>query len=297
MSDQKIFSPSQTSNWMRCPMYRALRREGWVSKYAKKKDLAAIIGTSFAAGVGVYNNLRKEHEQQALSLDKKAATLAAMGSAFSVLQQQMDQLEASNRIIDLPFNDSMYLQQMRDRVGKGVTNYIKNEPIPPTWRIVDVEREFPEHGKARPDLVVRDDLGLAVVDYKTKVELKAFYVAKTLQEYQNSHQQYHYAWAGEQIYGEPIHRYYIALTIFEPWSVHLVPYEVQPEALALWQQSSAQVWDFMAREDAGETKPFLSDRHADNFGQCDYYNACFKWRYDPELMKQDYINLKELADA
>lgn len=285
-----VFSPSQTATWARCPMMRALRAEGWVSKYAKKKDLAAIVGTCVAAGLGVYNNLRKEHEQQGTALDRKAASLAAMGSAFSVLEQQMEELRNSGRIIDV---EDLYVEQMRDRIGKGVTTYIAKEPIPPTWRIIDVERPFPDHGNARPDLVVRDDLGLAIVDWKSKVQLKEYYRNKTIQEYANSHQMYHYAWAGQEVYGESIGRYYIGLIVLEPFSVELVPFPIHQEQLLMWEQSARQIWHYMAKEDRGESLPYMSPTHQDQFGPCEYTDACFKYRLDADLMRQGYINLKE----
>jgi hypothetical protein len=204
----------------------------------------------------------------------------------------MEKLEASGRILQM--DDDAYITAMRDRIGKGLSKFIQNEPIPAAWRVVDVERAFPDHGNARPDLIVRDDLGLAVVDWKTKVELKTFYKSKTLQEYTNSFQQYHYAWAGGEVYGELVHRYYIGLVMIEPFAVELVPYEINPETLELWKQSSGQVWADMAGEDRGERLPWLSDKHADNFGQCDYYDACFNYRFDEELMRQKYVK-KEMA--
>ncbi len=289
-----IFSPSSTATWLRCPMLRALRRQGWVPRTAKKKDVSAIIGQAFAAGVGTYNNLRKAHEEgggDVTTLDKARAAAASVGIAKGVMHQHFREIERLGLVI--PATEDSYFNDAPRYIETAVNKYCLNDPLPSTWRIVDVEREFSEHGPCRPDLIVRDNFGLAVVDYKSKVTLLEKYRAKTEQEYLNHDQMHHYAWAGEEVYSEPIQRYHIALAVITPtFRCNLVSQEINPETLKLWLQGRRKVWKRMAEDDA-DGQPALAADHSDKFGQCDYYAACFRYRLDPELMKRDYINTKE----
>lgn len=280
-------------------MARQLRREGWVRKVLQKRDLAGIVGTAFAAGAGAYHTLRMNHEeggQPLADLNKVKAGAAAMGIADRILHQHLERIERDGFIVNA--TDDLYLTQMPTRVQKAVAKYVQNDPLLPTWKIVSVEQELPEHGGARPDLIVRDDLGLAVVDLKSKVELRQQWKAKTVADYQNHDQMFHYAWAVGEAYGEPVQRYYIALVVFEPtFSVELLPNEINQETLSVWLQGRRRVWDLMAQEDRGDAVPFMSDKHADNFGRCDYEEACFRWHYDTELMKNTYLNTKDVQEV
>jgi hypothetical protein len=275
-------------------MMRAIRRQGWIAKTAKKKDLAAIVGQSFAAGVGTYNNLRKEHEAGGgvvTTLDKQRAAEACSGIALGVMHQHLREVERLGLVIAA--TEDGYLNDMPTMIRKAVQSYCLNDPLPASWRIVDVEREFPEHGPCRPDLMVRDDFGLAVVDYKSKVYLAPQYRSKTEMEYLNHDQMHHYAWSGEEVYGEPVQRYHIALSVFTPrFDAKLISQEINPETLKLWLTGRRKVWARMAEDDA-DGMPALAADHSDKFGQCEYYAACFRHRLDPELMKHDYINAKE----
>lgn len=276
-------------------MLRALRREGWVPRNAKKKDLSAIVGQAFAAGVATYNTIRKAYEEgggDASTLNTTSAASAATGVANGIMHQQLREIERLGLTISAM--DDSYLTQMPDMIKRAVTKYVMSDPLPATWRIVDVEREFPEHGPARPDLIVRDEFGLAVVDYKTKVTLQTQYKAKTVAEYLNHDQMHHYAWSGEEVYGEPVQRYHIALCVFTPsFNAELISQEINPETLKLWLTGRRRVWARMAEDDLGT--PALAANHSDNFGQCEYYAACFRHRLDPELMRHDYVNTKETA--
>lgn len=299
-----VYSPSQTMEWMRCPMMRALRKEGWISKWGAKKDLAAIIGSSFAAGIGVYNNIRKSAQDgntalPARTIEARASIAAScVDVAKAVMHQKLEMLEKIGLILGGSDDDEIYLQAMSKRIVNAVTNYVVSDPLPDTFKIVDVELNLgPEAGNARPDLVVRDNLGLAMVDYKTKVQLLARYEAKTKMEYGNTHQMLHYGHFGERHYGEPFGRYYIGLVVFEPrFHTEFVPYPYNTEVLATWARTSQSAWAIMEKEDKGEQVPWMSANHSDNFGQCPYYKACFTHHYDPELMKSDYVLVERVPE-
>lgn len=280
-------------------MMLALRKEGWTPKYMAKKDWAALLGQGFAAGVGIYNNHRQEWEragQQAPPRDavsRASLIQTCTDSAILIVEQKIAEIAASGVTLDSA-DDAGYQDKLASRVRKSITSYIANDPIPDTWRLVDAEKDFgPEYGNSRADLVARDqNNALVVVDYKTKLTLAAQYRVKTVQEYANSHQMLHYAWAAGETYGDTVAKYVIGLAVLEPrWTFDLLPYPVHPESLVAWLGSAQRVWGEMARDASGETVPWMSANHSDNFGQCPYYKACFVHHYDPALMGQDYAKL------
>jgi len=291
----KVYSPSQTSTWMRCPVLRALRHEGWTSKYVGRPFWAATLGQGFAAGVGVYNNLRKDRE--ALGQPAPARTLsgrvtlanAAAAVAISVIDQRLNEAERLGVVIDAEGVD--YVKTIHTRAAKAVTAYVVSDPLPDTWRIVAVEESLgPEAGNARPDAVVRDTMGLAILDYKSKLTLNAQYRQKTINEFANGHQFLHYGHFGALKYQEPIDRYYIGLAVFEPrWAFDLLPFPLNAETQKVWFQGASVAWAAMEKEDLGLQAPWMSDRHSDQYGQCPMYKACFVHHFDAALMKQDYL--------
>lgn len=295
----KVYSPSSTKTWTRCPMMRALNKEGWVPRYMAKKDWSALIGKGFAAGVGIYNNLRAEWERagaQAPERDpiKRADLIAACSdAAVKIIEQELADTAAAGIGMSSD-DDEASRSRLEPRIRKAVSSYIATDPIPDSWRIVDVEKDFgPEYGNARADLVVMDDLNaLAMLDYKSKLTLKAEYRAKTVQEYANSPQMFHYSWAGQSVYQKQVARYFIGLAVLEPrWAFDLLPFPVHPESVGVWLQSAQTIWRDMEDEEAGRRVPWLSSDHSDQFGQCPYYKACFNHHYDPALMVQDYVKL------
>lgn len=280
-------------------MMRALNKEGWVPRYMAKKDWSALLGQGFAAGVGIYNNLRAEWERAGAQapqrdVNSRADLISACtDAAVKIVDQKV--LDMYSIGIGMSSDDDeAYRSRMESRIRKSLSSYIATDPIPDTWRIVEAEKDFgPEYGNSRADLVARDENGaLVILDYKSKLTLKAEYRAKTIGEFANSSQQFHYAWAAGETYGEPVFKYFIGLAIMEPrWAFDLVPFPVSPESLAVWHQSALVIWADMEKEEAGERVPWLSPNHSDNFGQCAYYKACFVHHYDPALMAQDYVKL------
>ena len=304
----KVYSPSQTAEWMRCPMMRALRKEGWVSKWGAKRDLAASIGQAFAAGVAVYNNFRlgasggNGMPPRGANAARIALSDSSLQVAKAVMAQRLEEMEKLGFVLTSSEEDEVYLASMDKRLTKALTQYIQEDPLPDDWQIVDVEGSLGEAaGNSRPDLVIRNAQGLYVVDYKTKVQLLARYEHKTKQDYANSHQMLHYGHFGGLHYGEDLAGYYIGLIVFEPrFRCELLPYPYNSETLRTWAATTPAAWEAMEREDKGESKPWMSNNHQDNFGQCPYYKACFEYHYDPALMVRDYLYVErvpENADA
>src|SRR5205807_6788890 len=135
--------------------------------------------------------------------------------------------------------EGTYLKQMNDRIGKTLIQYIAHDPLPSNWRIVAIEKDYGEaFGNARPDLVIRNEFGLAIVDYKTYTTSRANKRA----EFQESHQMKHYCYFGKAAFGDSITRYYIMLLPTDRWNPQLEPYELTQEGLDLWYQATVPMW-------------------------------------------------------
>lgn len=296
-----VYSPSQTAEWMRCPMARALRKEGWISKWGAKRDLAAIIGQSYAAGVGTYNNLRKSAKvlpaRGVSDSTRRSWAESCVTVAKGVMKQRLDEIERLGLVLSVMEDDDSYMKDMEKRIVNAVGEYVLTDPMPDDWQIVDVEAPLNDAGAARPDLVIRNAQGLHMVDYKSKVQLLARYEAMTKAEYANSHQMLHYGHFGKLHYGEDLAGYYIGLSVFTPrFRVEWLPYPYNSEVLKTWAATMPSAWAQMEREDKNEALPYMAAVHSDRFGQCPYYKACFEHHYDPALMLRDYLYVERVNE-
>src|SRR3989442_3759154 len=192
----KIFSPSQTERAMSCPMKNAVYNEGWRTGTPGPGLLRMEVGKAIAAGLGVYNNIRKGIESSGRQIDTIDAKLkadyakTAMDVGFTLLTRGMEEIEKLGYI--LGSGSEEYIRTVKDRIGKSITIYVTNDPLSLKWGMFDVEKTYgPEYGNARPDLMIEDDFGLAVVDYKTRsAPFTPRY--RTGDDYSESHQMKHY---------------------------------------------------------------------------------------------------------
>lgn len=290
----KVYSPSTTKTWMRCPVLNRLQKDGWAPKYLGKKDIAGAIGTAFAAGVGTWNIARQSLEEGRIAPQpghQQAIATSAMGTGRVVYKELIDRYTAQG--FNFSNIEEDYLEAAPAEVERAVAKYCADDPIPSGWRILAVERAFPDYGNARPDLIVRTDNGVAVIDTKSKVSLLAQYRNKTISEFRNTQQSYHYTWMVQETFGEVCDTFIHALCVFRPaFKVDLVTQKLSPESRAAWLGGMQRVWEAMDMEEQGAI-PWMSDQHADGFGECPMYRACFDYHYDPQLMKGYYLNTLE----
>lgn len=273
---EPCYSPSQTETWLRCPILRALKyQDGWTPRWVEQRDVSAVLGLAFAKGAEVLNRSR----QQGRLPDLASAEQAARQHAIDII----DGWTRAGRIVPDRFGPQ--LDAMADRAGRAILSYAKADPIPHDWPILGVERRYPpELGSAQPDLEVEDH-GRAPIDYKVKLTLKADYRDREIARYRNSWQLYHYAWLPPRA-----DHYYIVLVVCEPrFSAELLRFDIHPEWMARWEASAPRVWQQMHREDEGLAMPWMAAKHADEYGECEMYRACFECMYDPGLMAQHYI--------
>lgn len=273
MSTQTVYSPSQTEVYGSCPLKRTLSYAGWVSRGVGKRDLAAILGTAVTVGLEEYNRCRRYGDRRIAPAD--AARNQAIAS-LAVLPSQ------GRRIEDW---DQSQANSIERRAGLAVERYIAADPIPPEWPILAVEGWLPS-GQARPDLVVDDGRGPCAIDYKTKLTLKSEYESREMARWATSWQLYHYSWELKADH------YYICLIVLEPkFRTQLIPFEIHPETMRLWETSARTRWKDMADEDDGRRQPAMATQHGNEYGPCEFVGACFGCRLDPEKMREDYVQV------
>lgn len=271
----QVISPSQTKNWAFCPYYWRLSQDGWRPKRLGKKQLAAIAGIGFAAGMAAFHNGAPAADASTVAkatVEKQFHDLLAMGAAFD------------------DADPDIYVTKATLAVEKTILF----SPIPPMWTILDVERTLPDHGFARIDLGVDTGSGLAVADYKLKMSLQAKYHDSTLRSYVNDFKMLHYAWAYGEVMGRPVENYYIIMTILDPiFTVKLQPFLIHPEILQAWERSARAMWDAIHWHRVGEMPLWENPEHENKFGRCEFERACFDLRRDENLFFADYVNVKK----
>ncbi len=289
----RIYSPSQTMEWLTCPVKRQLHyREKLVPRLPGKREAAGTLGQAVATGLAVYNTARGYRAAGSDSTrDYEDIAKVASHIASEDASRRTAQYEYAGCIIRE--DDRMTWDAIPARAAKIVTKFIEKDPIPPHWRVAAVEETLPEYGFARPDLVLeRPSGGYTVVDYKVKLSLDTRYREREMRRWRHSWQLLHYVWAAGQVYG-PCSQYHICMIRLEPsFSIDLEPFEVHPEDMLKWEASARRAWAQMEAEDEGRAEPWMAAVHADNYGDCEYYGACFEAHWEPALMERQYARLE-----
>lgn len=275
----RVYSPSQTVSWLRCPVKWMLERQGWRTRTITRRDIGAVLGTAFGAGV-------EEFYKTAHTQDPRGATPTVVAEVTAT--EEIDKLGRAG-CVWLP-GDEINTTTLPKIAAKAVGKYTTKDPLPTTWTILDIQRSLPDHGYARPDLIVRSHTGqLGVIDLKFKRTLAAQYRQRTIEEYRHSWQMNHYAWAVGEVYGEPVGFYVTILTLLEPrFEPIFDPVPVDPEALAFWLAGARGAWHQMELMERGETQPWIANDHSDRYGRCEFYGACFSCKLDEGLMQEEY---------
>src|SRR3990172_898615 len=268
----KVYSPSATARFSRCPLLWALDRNGWHPRVLSKRDLYAIGGRAIASGVGAYNLMTQAGDTSAIEIRfKRAADVMS-----TIFHQGIEELEASQR--QLP-NTAIVSEadEILENAKRMLGAYTAKNPTQ-HYHIVGVELELgPEAGNARPDLVVEDKAGdLLVIDYKSRWTTRTgaqpgYWENIDRLERSVSHQLLHYAYFVGQKYGRPVKHVGIC-------ELH-------------------GTWEVMERIEKEGVAPWMATQHADRYRLCEMYNACFRHHLDPTLMSHEYVQLERIKES
>ena len=273
----KRYSPSATETWMTCPLKRHLSK-GWQSRRIGKRELGAILGGAFAAGVSAW----KTAEMLGQPLDAALYAEIAVGHA----RKELAALEQSGCAIGE--YDRAQALALPGRAERAMHAIMAQDPIPKDWKVRDVERIFPEWGESRIDLGMDTPFGPVVVDWKTRLTHDAKWLPRDVERWRLSEQRFHYSCAYADFLHQPVYAFYILLVGLEPFRTHVIPFVNHPEELALWLQARQQTWADMEAEELGTRKIGMAAKHHDEYGPCEFTRACFEFLLDPHLMEHEF---------
>lgn len=274
------YSPSSTEAWLACPVKYALRKGGWTPRRAGKRELAAILGTAFAAGVNTW----KAGEQAGLAANPGLCASVAEGTATRMLA------ELAEAGIHIGAGDTAQRDRVARRAGDAVRNIIAHDPIPPQWKVLDVERIIPAWGNCRIDLGLESPLGVVVWDWKSKLTSDPKWLPRDVERWRLSEQRFHYSCAYADFLGRPVYAFYVGLVVLEPFRTHVLPFVNDPGDLQRWEHGRARTWKAMEADRDG-APPWPAAAHETVYGPCEYVGACFESQDDPTLMERDYVTL------
>ena len=297
----KVYSPTQTDLFAFCPQARQFYKEGWQPRIADKPQIAAWMGIAMGAGLEVYYNSRITGAPPVISPELAGAN--SWGASLDVFRRAGGVVEDAD-IVAVP-----------GLLAKALGKYPKVDPIPDTWRILATEYELPNSGRARLDLVVETEHGVAAVDFKWKKELwtkagesKDQARGRTLLEYENYWNMLHYFWGLRQEYGKGHIKdqafdpaYYIILGELNPVHAQMQRFEVDPRVLEQWERTAKGLWAEMDANDfeygAEGIGPRGNTTHENKYGKCKYYDACFTHFLNRETMPLKYVQIERVHDT
>lgn len=241
-------SPTSTTDWQRCPLYYALKRE-WAPRggiWTPNK----LLGTAIGDGLSALYRGNSEPEE---------VVRRVIGEGY--VPNDEWPLESLVRLGLRGFQRAAL-----DDVCRGAEVLMVDEPLP---------------SRARPDLVLRvPGQGICVID--TKVSLKGGF--RYVTEYTYSHQLYHYAWEVGEDLGEPVTWCKIHLINLTPLDTMLHPVEIRPAQLKLWLKGAKRTWASMA----SDTPTAQFSGCITKYGRCEFLDACHVIGHDPDAMEALY---------
>ena len=265
----KIYSPHQTELWLTCPIKRRLVKAGYRVTLAGKRDLAALLGIGWAAGLAEYYSGKTERYQKAIA----------------AMEERRKELQVPD-----------YLRAQADAIPKrleaGLTSYA--DPLPESWRIVEIETPHPEEGNIRPDLLVHTGSELVPVDHKIKINDQSSREGQIgyqdILRYRDSWQMYHQARLCKRLTTQLPTAYFISRTVLEPrLTTTLLTFPMDEENYQRWELSAERVWRQMEKEDEGVEEPWQAATHHDQFGPCEFYDLCYTYKYHDHLAAERYF--------
>ena len=285
MPNAQVFSPSQTADYLFCPMYRWLKQEGWRERKVNARDIGAALGRSFATGIASYNVACRDHA----SIGSGTKVAEAVSAGLSELDTTIKEMVNTRNVGD----QEAALTALPTRLERALSKSIEYDPIPPTWEKRDMEFVLPDSGNSRIDLGCWDGQTSVVVDYKLRLRLDSRYRMAEVKRLQRNWQMLHYTFFYGQYLKKPVDRYIVLLTVLEPkfeiLPIDLTTVWVTEEELAQWHAFAKQVWADMAAEDSGERLTRGKTECENRFGPCEFVDACWNWHYDESLMNSKYV--------
>jgi hypothetical protein len=254
-------------------MFWALKQEGWSPKKVGNKEIAGALGTAFHLAAAAHN--RGERNLEVLQVISQTEYTRIIN-------------EISRGLDDEGLGKA---EVARQTLEKCVSVYVKDDPVNEVFhKVEDVEFTLDNYGGTTIDLGVRlYDGTLGVLDYKCKRFSNPYYKYAYLEEFERLWQMKHYVWAYAQHKGEPVSHFYLGLMeIRQRPQFELHVYDVDVEALKIWEQSAIQTWNDMYEVEQGTRVPYQVANCRSQYGNCEFLRLCHTYKYDEQASQVEY---------
>lgn len=270
----RVYSPSETANYLQCPILRQFRRPSviavlgetephtWEPRSSGEWDPGKLLGIAVQAG---------------LSRHLESVRGGGTGIATDEVEEQVCKaLEAG--FVEQP----RYTLEGLTKIALRGVQALLDANLFERHTILEVDQPLTH---SRPDVISRHETqGLGVTDFKVSQRIDERYRAKRMAEYETDDQFWHYVWEVGEHYGEPVKWVRVIQAILTPRAVTLVGLvPVTPSRLQFWLSGAEQHWRDMAAEDRGERPivPRWPNCKGGRYGTCIAYDYCHNLDRDP----------------
>ena len=264
-SPSRTYSPSQTADWLQCPILRQFKRL-WTPREVEWSP-AKLLGIAVQAGINVYLNKQRGPWEPTDDADALAEAMVT-----GVIQDGYVE------------NSTHTVAGLVKLALRGV-QVLLDKDLFARHAILMVDEPL---GHSRPDVVSRHETeGLGVTDFKVSRTIGDPYRAKRMSEYATDDQFWHYAWEVGATLGEPVKWARAVQVILAPRPDVLVNrWDVDPDRLAFWLTGAEQHWRDMQAEDEGTrvVAPRWPNCRGGKWGICEFFDACHVLNRDPDKM-------------
>ena len=273
----RTYSPSSMSQFEFCGTARQLKKAGWAPKWITAQHVAQWVGSAVAAGLDGYH---------------RGYTMPFL---FRLAWEEYE--KRKNQVLDA---GGLFGQTALDSEDKAKTRIkdflhlaIEKDPLK-SWKIVASEMAYDMGGRA--DLVAYNEEGqLCILDYKC---ITTWDKRKQMTKWFNSHfhgnQAMCYKFFHESQFKEMVEKFYICLLTLSEDEPILRGIAYDPIRYGLWLDSAEVMWRRMEVEDETDTPSTENSTHQNQWGACEYYDACLYHGRDADRMRDDYIQIERL---
>lgn len=257
---KSVYSPSETSTWLTCPVLRQFEKE-WEPREVEW-DPARLLGISVQAGASEWLRAVKLGVEPNESKVEEAVLTALRGGYQPQPKWTLEglgklALRGLNALLDVDLFNRHHVLMV-------------DEPL----------------SASRPDVVSRHETdGLGVTDFKVSRVVDERYRSQRLSSYETDDQFWHYVWEVGESLGEPVQWFRPVVVILTPRATVLTDtVHVTSERLQFWLQGAEQHWRDMGAEDRGErvVAPNWQACRGGRFGVCKAYDFCHLLSRDPQ---------------
>ena len=264
-----IYSPSQTKQYLTCPVARQLNQEGWTERIVGIRDWTAWTGQ------GVHAGLAQRYEPLMPVSDE----IVRVG--HNAFNNEYDHAIKSGRIIPNTF----YVNEAKAHIERCLEYAMKNDVLPAGFEVERTEQTLGDYNCIL-DVVGKKNGKPTFIDWKVKNKCKPDYIDQELEKYRYDWKEArHYPWALSEVTGQRVEDYSVVMFILQPFKVVQRTYEVNWKMVERWAQGCAPLWGNMAYQWDTWTPPHQSNACMGGQWPCEYLDACWTYDLDREKMK------------